>query len=294
MNTSQVGNRLQSRRLSDVLGGELTTPVDLGNLSDELMAQIEEALYEHQVLVIPDQDLEPAQFVAFARRLGRPEPHMIKQHRHPEHPEILILSNVKRNGVPIGLADGGSHWHTDYAFLEVPAKATMLHSLQVPKVGGNTLFANMYMAYEGLSESMKRELEGLKVLHGYGSRPSRDVDARALAAIRSAPSIENIQSAVHPLVCEHPVTRRKVLYAPVGTAFKVIGMPEDESDDLLDELKRHATQSAYQFSLPYSVGDVVIWDNPSLLHTATLIDPDDARTLRRITVMMDAGNPWRT
>lgn len=292
--SSTLATKLETKVLSPLLGGEVISPIDLAaDSSGDVIAQLEAALYRHQILVIPNQSLDAAQYAAFARRLGRPEPHMITQFRHPQHPEILTLSNVKLDGVPIGLADGGSHWHTDYAFLEVPAKATMLHSIQVPKVGGNTLFANMYLAYDALTESMKRRLATLKVLHCYGTRPTKENDARALAAIKSAPAIDKISSAVHPLVCEHPVTRRKTLYAPVGTAFRIVDMPDDESDDLLDELKVHATQEAFQFSLSYRIGDVVIWDNPSLLHRATLTAPDDARTLRRITVMMDAGL-WRS
>jgi taurine dioxygenase len=111
---------------------------------------LQRAFFAGQVLVIRGQSLTPAAFVAFARRLGTPEPHVIDQFHHPDDSNILILSNVLRDGQPTGLADAGSYFHTDYSYLQVPARATLLYSIVVPKVGGNTLFANQYAAYDDL------------------------------------------------------------------------------------------------------------------------------------------------
>jgi taurine dioxygenase len=118
--------------------------------------QLWRAFFAAQVLVFRAQQLTAAQFLAFARHFGRPEPHVIHQFRHPEHPEILILSNVVRDGRPTGLADAGTYFHTDYSYLEVPARATLLHSLEVPGKGGDTLFANQYAAYDDLPSFMQR------------------------------------------------------------------------------------------------------------------------------------------
>ena len=129
---------------------------------------------EGGVLAIKGQRLAPGQFLAFARRFGRPEPHVINQFHYPGYPDILILSNRRNNGEPIGLADAGSYFHTDYSYLEVPARLTMLYSVEVPSHGGDTLFANMSAAYDDLAESMKRRIDHLVVLHHYGNRDDLD------------------------------------------------------------------------------------------------------------------------
>src|SRR5258708_5024962 len=132
--------------------------------------EVRSAFFKGQVLVIRSQNLTPRRFLDFARRLGPPEPHVIDQFHHPEHAEILILSNVKRNGEPVGLADAGTYFHTDYSYLEVPARATLLYSIEGPKKGGDTWFADQDAAYEGLSSSLKAKIDGLVALHHYGNR----------------------------------------------------------------------------------------------------------------------------
>ena len=209
---------------------------------------------------------------------------MIDQFHHPEHPEILILSNVQKDGKPTGLADAGTYFHTDYSYLEVPARCTTLYSIQVPKVGGDTLFANQYAAYDGLSANLKKKIDGLIALHHYGNRDDQDKSSRTVASVLNQDQEKKMTWVRHPVARKHPVTGRTALYAVSGSSFGIEGMPEDEAIDLLDELKRHATQEKYQSRLKYGVGDVVIWDNASLLHSATLIDPNDPRTLWRITI----------
>ncbi len=243
-----------------------------------------DAFFAGQILVFRNLKLEAAEFLELARRFGRPEPHVIDQFHHPEHADILILSNVRKNGAPIGLADAGTYFHTDYSYLEVPARATLLHSIEVPKKGGDTLFANQYAAYDGLSSSLKAKIGGLIGLHHYGNRDDLDQGSRTVASVLSGEQETKLTWVRHPVVRRHPVTGRKALYAVSGSSFGIEGMPQDEAVDLLDELKDHATQVKYQYRLRYGVGDVVIWDNASLLHAATLTDPDDPRTLWRITV----------
>jgi len=224
------------------------------------------------------------ELVAFARLWGPPEPHVIDQFHHPADPNILILSNRKRDGQPVGLADAGTYFHTDYSYLQVPARATMLYSIEVPTAGGNTLFANQYAAYDDLSESMKRRIAAMIAVHHYGNRKEADDASRIAASPLTAEQKAKMPLITHPLVRSHPVTGRKALYAVSGSSYGIVGMPEDEAVALLDELAAHATQPKYLYSLAYRVGDVVIWDNASLLHSATLTDPDDPRTLWRITI----------
>src|SRR5207249_7391824 len=160
--------------------------IDLSKpLSDEAFAEIEDAFFDGQVLSIPHQRLSPAEFVAFARRFGPPEPHVIHQFHHPDDPNILILSNVVIDGEPQGLADAGTYFHTDYSYLDVPARATILYSIEVPKEGGDTLFADQYAAYDGLPSSMKKRIEGLVGLHHYGNREDLDGGSRTVASLLS-------------------------------------------------------------------------------------------------------------
>ena len=259
--------------------------IDLAEpLPDSVFAEIDAAFFRGQVLVFRSQSLKPEEFVAFARRFGQPEPHVIDQFHHPDDPNILILSNVVIDDEPQGLADAGTYFHTNYSYLEVPARATMLYSIEVPSRGGHTLFANQYAAYDGLPDSMKRQVESLVAIHHYGNRNDQDEASRTAASTLTDEQKAKLPLIAHPIVRVHPVTGRKMLYAVSGTSFGIAGMPDDEARKLLDLLAAHATQERYRYSHAYRVGDVVLWDNASLLHAATLTDPDDPRTLWRITV----------
>ncbi len=265
-------------------GVDLARPLDDGQF-----AEIARAFFASQVLVFRGQRLTPQQFHAFARRFGPPEPHVIDQFHHPECADILILSNVVRDGKPTGLADAGTYFHTDYSYLQVPARCTMLYSIVVPTVGGDTLFANQQAAYDDLPAAMKARIEPLVGLHHYGNRDDLDEASRTVASVLNEAQRSRMTWVRHRIVRPHPVTGRKTLYAVSGSSFGIEGMPDDEAIALLDELKAHATQPKYQYRLKYGVGDVVIWDNASLLHSATLTDPADARTLWRITVKEPAS-----
>jgi len=275
---------METKPLAPGFGLE-TSAVDASRpLSTAEFAELEQTFFRGQLLVLRDQRLTPQQYLAFARRFGPPEPHVIDQFHHPEESNILILSNRKKNGQPIGLADAGTYFHTDYSYLQVPARATMLYSIEVPKAGGHTLFANQYAAYDELSESMKRRIAPMIAVHHYGNRKVADEMSRVAASPLTDEQKAKMPLITHPLVRPHPITGRKALYAVSGSSYGIVGMPEDEAVALLDELAAHATQPKYMISYPYRVGDVVIWDNASLLHSATLTDPDDPRTLWRITI----------
>jgi len=275
--------------LTPLFGAE-TSDVDLSRpITDATFKALEQAFYAHQVLALRAQHISAAQFVDFARRIGPPQPHVIDQFHHPDDPNILILSNVKKDGQPTGLQDAGSYFHTDYSYLAVPARATTLYSRVVPKVGGDTLFANQIAAYDDLPEAMKRRIEPLLAVHHYGNRNDVTQASRTAASPLSAEQQAKMPVITHRIARPHPRTGRKALYAVSGSSFGIVGMPDDEALDLLDELAAHATRPAYQLRFKYGGGDIVIWDNAALLHSATLTDPDDARTLWRITVLETSG-----
>jgi taurine dioxygenase len=156
----------------------------------------------------------------------------------------------------------------------------------VPKVGGDTLLADQVAAYDDLPDATKERIDGMVGIHHYGNRDDFDLRSRTIASPISERQKQErgISFVRHPLVRRHPLTGRKALYSVSGTAMGIEGMPEDDALDLLRELTRHSTQEKYRFSVKYGVGDVVAWDNAAVLHSATLVDPGDARTLWRITV----------
>ncbi len=285
---------MEFRPLSEGFGVE-TFDVDLSRpLADADFATLERAFYTNQVLALRAQAITALQFLDFARRIGPPQPHVIDQFHHQDDPNILILSNVKKNGQPTGLQDAGSYFHTDYSYLQVPARATTLYSRVVPKVGGDTLFANQIAAYDDLSGAMKKRIDPLYAIHHYGNRNDQDEKSRTVASVLTDAQKAQMPVITHRVARPHPVTGRKALYAVSGSSFGIVGMPEDEARDLLDELAAHSTQPKYQLRFRYGVGDIVVWDNAALLHSATLIDPDDPRTLWRITMLepsQDAAAP---
>jgi taurine dioxygenase len=264
---------------AELRGVDLSQP-----LPDTLFGEIERAFYDAHLLVVRGQRLDAPAFHRWASRFGRPEPHVIDQFHHPDFADILKLSNVVKDGVPQGLADAGTYFHTDYSYLAEPARATTLYSIEVPAVGGDTLFADQTAAWEDLPAAAKSRLEGLTVLHHYGNRDDLDEASRTVASVLNEAQKARMQWVRHPLVVTHWYTGRKALYAVSGSSFGIEGMGEAEGRELLDELKAHSTQPRYQHRLSYGVGDVVIWDNAALLHAATLTDPQYARTLWRITV----------
>ena len=284
---------IKSTLLCDGFGVEVDVDVSRPLSAGEFV-EIERAFYAGQVLAIRGQQLTARQFAAFASRFGPPQPHVIDQFHHPEDPNILILSNVKKDGQPTGLQDAGSYFHTDYSYLQVPARATTLYSLVVPKAGGDTMFANQQAAYDDLPDAMKKRIAPLYGIHHYGNRHDIDEQSRTAASPLTPEQKAKMPLITHKLARPHPVTGRTSLSAGSGSSFGIGGLPDDEARDLLDELAAHSTQPKYQLRFKYGVGDVVVWDNAALLHSATLIDPSDARTLWRITVLeasLDAAAP---
>jgi taurine dioxygenase len=270
---------------SSCMGAEIDG-LDLSQpLPDATFNEVRDALHRHHVLAIRDQKLQPESFLEFSKGFGLPEPHVLDQFHHPKVSDILMLSNVVRDGKPVGLADGGTYWHSDYSYLDIPARATVLYSVEAPTVGGDTLFADQEQAYEDLPEAMKKRIEGLVTLNVYGNRDDLDRASRTSAFAPTQEQKEKRGAFLirHPLVRRHPYTGRKALYAVSGTSFAIEGIPDEEGIALLRELAGHSTQPKYQYRMQYGVGDVVVWDNASVLHSATLTDPAHPRTLFRVT-----------
>jgi taurine dioxygenase len=280
---------VEVQALSPVLGARVEGVALSHPLQPEEFARIEAALHEHAFIVFPRQRLTPRALVDFGRRWGPPEPHVIDTFHHPDDANILVLSNVVHEGKPTGLADAGSYFHSDYSYLQIPARCTILHALEMPRHAAGTTFANQTRAYEELDEDTKREVEPLVARHHYGNRDDLDEGSRTAASYLNEAQKKKVDWVRHRIARPHPRTGRKALYAVSGSSFGIDGMADDTARALLDRLKEHATQARYLHTYDYEVGDVIVWDNAQLLHKAPLTDPNDPRTLWRVTIK---ETPW--
>jgi len=266
---------LSLEKLGEALGAaatgiDLSRPLD-GATTDTL----HRALLDNLVLCIRDQSLTPGAYLAAMQAFGRPLPQVRIASRHPEIPEIMILSSEDRDV----MGDGkrlvvGAHWHSDDSYKAVPCSLTMLYGVEVPETGGDTQFTNMYRAYDDLSPEMKRRIGDLKVVHSYDS-PRKGT---AIATLR-ADEAAQLPDVVHPLVRRHPDTHRQALYMNPNRMSHIVGMERAESNRLLDELVQHAIQLQYQYRHKWRRGDIVIWDNRCTMHKANADYPAGARRL---------------
>ncbi|MED5359314.1 MAG: TauD/TfdA family dioxygenase [Pseudomonadota bacterium] len=245
-----------------------------------------DAYLKHQVLVLHGQTLSAAQFHALGERFGPVEPHTVSMYHHDEFKGITVLSNRTEMGRPKGIRDAGSSWHSDYSYKPVPANATMLYALEIPDAGGDTIFADLAAAYSALSDEKKASLKGLRVRQQYRwSRDKTHVEARW--NLLNETEREKTPEVVHPLVRTHPETGRKGLFISnaVSTGIKdILNLAPDASQSLIDELFAHTDDPRFQVRHKWQVGDLVIWDNRTLMHKATtdVLPPDKFRTLYRI------------
>ena len=262
--------------------------MDVRRLDARTFRILERALHQFAFIVFPRQKLKPRDLVAFARRWGPTEPHVIDTFHHPADPNILVLSNVVRDGRPTGLADAGTYFHSDYSYLEVPARCTILYALEMPRARQGTTFANQRRAYEELPAETRRRIDGLIARHHYGNRDDLEEHSRTAASYLNDEQKKKVTWVRHPVVRPHPRTGAKALYAVSGSSFGIEGLDDAEALALLDQLKQHATAERYRYTYEYSVGDVIVWDNAQLLHAAPLPEYDEARTLWRVTVKESA------
>lgn len=276
---------MQVTQLAPVIGAEIRG-IDLERLDDEGFDALYRAFLQHQLLVIRDQSLSPAQQVALTQRFGEPDIHVLRQYNHPQHPEIFVLSNRKVDGKPLGIDDGGSYWHSDFAFKECPAKATLLNAQEIPPTGGTTHFANMYSAYDSLPDAWKTRLAGLSAIHRY--RPSGRGNETTRVVLDETQRRET-PDVTHPVVRTHPETGRQALFVHPGMTAEIAGLPAEESEQILSFLFAHSTSAAHTFEFVWRHGDVVIWDNRCTMHKATTreLPAHLHRTIFRTTVRGD-------
>jgi taurine dioxygenase len=267
------------------------TGLDLAEpLSSAEHKALELALAERGVLSFPGQQLNPQQFRRFSARFGELEFNVANKFHEPGMPEMMVLSNMVVDGRPIGMNDAGQGWHTDLSYRDTIGYATVLYGIKIPHRDGQPLgatqFCSMRAAYEELPQEMKSMLEGMTVTHDFAKfwdmmRLEKGSQRGELTPEQRATR----PPATHPIFLEHPISKKKVLYADVGYSVRINELSPQESDRILAYLFEHQTQDKFKYTHRWSVGDVLMWDNIATIHNAVAdYQPHEHRLLKRCQV----------
>jgi len=269
---------------AEVIGLDLSRP-----LADVDFARIHRAHLDHHVLVFRGQDaLTPQQQIDFSRRFGPLQVHVLHQFGLPGHPEILIVSNIKENGQPIGLGDAGAYWHSDLSYMPTPSLGSMLLAQELPAEGGDTLFADQHRAWDALPAALKTALEGRQAEHWYLCKYEALRARNPYRPALSQEQVDSVKPVAQPVVRTHPETGRKALFVSEHFTTRILGLPEDESRALLDELFERSTRPEFVYRHRWAPGDMVFWDNRSLMHLAAGTPEHLRRRMNRTTIEGDA------
>ncbi len=268
---------------AEVIGLDLSRPLDPATFK-----RIHQAHLDHHVLVFRDTRITPAQQVAFSRRFGALQIHVLRNFQLAGHPEVLIVSNIKEDGKPIGLGDAGHYWHSDLSYKDTPSLGSLLHAQELPNEGGDTLFANQHLAFDTLPEELRRAIDGRKAEHSYLAKYE---ELRARNPYRPAltqAQIDEVVPVQHPIVRTHPETGRRALFVSEHFTTGIVGLPKDESDALLAELFALSTRESLVYRHRWQPHDLVFWDNRSVMHLAAGTPDSERRLLYRTTIEGDA------
>jgi taurine dioxygenase len=260
-------------------------------LKEHEVELIIQALGRYGVVRFPRQSLSAQQQKDFAARFGELEINVAGAYQEPGIPEVMILSNIVKDGKPIGLADAGQDWHTDMSYSRMIAFANVLYAIEVPQRDGRPLgateFSSMHAAYEGLPSQIKNKLEGMTVLHDFNKFWEM---MRREKGSKRAPLTEAQRKAKppvsHPIFLTHPITGRKVLYANPGYSMRINELPEKESDEMLAFLFEHQLKPEYRYRHEWAQRDLLMWENFGTIHNAIAdYGPDEHRLIKRCQVM---------
>ena len=266
---------------ADIVGVDLSQP-----MPHDTYTQIRKAWNDHLVLRFRGQKLDAPAFLTFARLFGELDRAPIHAGKDvaDHHPEITVMSNIKINGQSIGnLGHYEAVWHTDMSYNERTPIGSALYAIEVPPVGGNTGFANMYQAFDTLPAELKREIMGKTCRHD----SSRNSAGELRKGFKEITDPREAPGAIHPLIRTHPETRRNALFLGRRQSACIIGVPLDESEDLLNRLWTHATQPAFEWYQVWKVGDLILWDNRCVMHRRDSFDPESRRLMHRTQIRGD-------
>ena len=271
--------------LSEGFGAEVIGLDLSGELTEEDFARVRDLFFEKSVVVYRDQDLAPEAQEAFSRRFGDLMAHVLTQFQIPGHPDVLELSNrLDADGNAIGFEDAGRYWHSDISYNAEPALGTMLYAVDVPQEGGDTLFADMAAAYDALPEDVKQKIDGRFAYHSYTINYKANESDAATRPDLTAEQLASLEDVLHPIVRTHEDTGRKALYVNPGFTYRVDGMEQGESDDLLQMLFAHTQEKRFVYRHVWRPHDFLCWDNRSTMHNATVYDGKYTRHMHRTTV----------
>lgn len=266
---------------ADIAGVDLSKPVDV-----EIFKAIETAWHRHLVLRFRGQQLDDPGLLRFARLFGELDRAPLHAGHEVEDPfpEITVMSNIKVNGKSIGnLGHYEAEWHTDMSYNDLTPIGSVLYSIEVPLAGGNTGFADMYAAYDTLPVELKRAITGRLCKHD----SSRNSVGELRKGFKEVTDPREAPGAVHPIVRTHPATRRNALFLGRRRNACIVGLPLDESENLLETLWVHAAQPQFTWYQQWKVGDLIIWDNRCAMHRRDAFDPDSRRLMHRTQIKGD-------
>lgn len=271
--------------LSPALGAEITG-IDLrDDLDADTIAAIEDAWHQNLVILFRGQELSEQDQLRFARRFGvlalRNRPQVTIKESRDHDPTVMLISNIRENGEPIGsLPDGEMTMHSDMAYLKVPCKATLLYAIDVPTKGGDTVFSNLYKAYDALAPEVRDRLEGYRALQVYSYGSTDPVENKRNQEARGGALKQD-----HPLFVTHPATGRKALFVSRLMTTDIIGLDPDDSRRVLDEFFDLTERDEFIYAHKWRPGDLLMWDNRCTIHGRTDFDPGERRLLRRLAVV---------
>jgi len=266
--------------LSEAIGMEIVGLDLREDLPQTTFEAIRDAWRTNCVILLRGQTLDEAAQVRFAQLFGDLGKVLHAHEGRSSLPGVMYISNIRENGKLIGaLPDGEMYFHSDQCYIEKPSVGTMLYAMEVPSRGGDTIFANMFAAYDALSNDLKSKIEGRLALNVY--------DYQNAATMRGATPREGVPSYAHPMVKTHPFTGRKALYVNRLMTHHVVGMDAQESDDLLARLFDHQEQDNFLYRHVWTPGDLIMWDNRSALHARSDFDASERRLMRRTVVVRE-------
>ena len=276
--------------LGDAIGAEIQGADIAAGVDDATFKTIFDALHEYSVIILRGQHITPAQQTDFTKRFGSTRTSFYNRYGVPGQPELSVVSNVKKDGEAIGIADAGMLWHTDASYLATPDMYTVLYGIEIPqrdgRVLGDTVFSSAWRAYDALPDATKKRLAGMRATHSFTHHLDKK---KAMGQLKRAPLTAEQKAQTpdvdHPVVRRHPVNGRSCLFVTEGHTSAIVGLPPDESEALLNTLTKHIKNPEFHYRHHWQPGDVIIWDNCGVQHLAIFDYGDIPRRLHRAGVL---------
>jgi taurine dioxygenase len=266
------------------IGAEITD-VGAKTITAAETEEIKQLVYRHKLVVFRNQTLSKAEYVAFARMFGEPQIYLQKNYHHPEHPEIFVSSNVPESGKKVGVAGTGRYWHTDYQFHSQPLPMTMLYPQVLPISKRETYYIDMEYVYEALPPDLRSYVEDRLALQDakwrYKITPE-DIDRAVVDILADVEKM--VPPLTHPAVIQHPVTGRKSLYMSSGFTAGIVGLPYEENREVMKKLFAFIEKPEHVYVHTWCYGDILLWDNRSLIHKASDTPKDEQSCSYRIGI----------